>query len=65
MKKLFKISSSSTKMTINASNLTEDIGGFPYILNYLGVFLPYSLLSIIGIIVGVTGLNLKIGLLFT
>lgn len=47
-------------MSTNVSNLTEDIGGFPYILNYLGIFLPYSLLSIIGIIVGVTGLNLNI-----
>lgn len=31
------------------------IGGLPYILNYLGIFLPYSILSFIGIFVGVIG----------
>ena len=50
-------------MSTNISNITEDIGGFPYILKNLGLLLPYSLLSILGIIVGIAGLDLN--LLFT
>lgn len=38
-----------------AINTTEDIGGIPYILNYLSIYLPYSILSLIGVIVGLAG----------
>ena len=39
----------------NVSNTTEDIGGIPYILKYLEIYLPYSLISLIAVIVGITG----------
>ena len=45
-------------MTNNLSefeNQTSNIGGFPYILGYLAIFLPYSILSLIGVIIGITG----------
>lgn len=50
---------------MNSNNLTglenqtmngdSNIGGLPYILNYLGLFLPYSIFSFIGVIIGLTG----------
>ena len=42
-------------MSTNVSNITENIGGFPYILNYLGIYLPYGLISFIAVIVGISG----------
>lgn len=44
-------------MSVNVSNITENIGGFPYILNYLDIYLPYSLISLIDVIVGISGKN--------
>ena len=42
-------------MATNASNITEEIGGFPYILKYLDIYLPYSIISIIAVIIGILG----------
>lgn len=50
-----------SSFVLNLSNSTsnssydENIGGFPFILSYLNIFVPYSLILIIAIIVGVVG----------
>lgn len=36
-------------------NTTENIGGFPYILDYLNIYLPYSIISFIASILGIVG----------
>lgn len=44
-------------MSINVSNITENIGGFPYILKYLDIYLPYTLITFLDVIVGISGKN--------
>ena len=43
---------------MNSSNATNDgdIGGFAYIQSYLAIYLPYSIMSMIGVVVGITGI---------
>lgn len=36
-------------------NRTENIGGFPYILDYLHIYLPYCIITIIAAILGIAG----------
>lgn len=45
----------STNISTAINTTDADIGGIPYILNYLSIYLPYSILSLIGVIVGLAG----------
>lgn len=44
---------------LNSSKIVknENIGGFPFIMDYLNIYIPYSVLSAIGVIVGVIGIE--------
>ena len=54
---MFNISSLNIGSFENGSSYVYDeIGGLPYILKYLGIYIPYSALSFIGIFVGIAGI---------
>lgn len=41
------------------SSNDENIGGLPFILKYLNIYIPYSVISAIGVVVGVIGMLRK------
>ena len=71
---LADISESVRNLSLNESlnnnndatgKVQANIGGIPYILNYLWVYTPYILFSTIGVIVGVVGNTLIFGSILT
>ena len=43
---------------MSISNITEEeIGGFIFLMNNLGIYLPYIILTSFGTVVGVLGIN--------
>lgn len=50
MNQQFNNSTSSLK-------IIREIGGIRYILSYLEIYIPYTILSIIGVILGIMGIQ--------
>ena len=42
-------------MEMNMNSTTENIGGMSYLFNNLPLYLPYSLVSIISVFLGIAG----------
>lgn len=41
--------------TLFNSTGKPNIGGFPYLLDYLAIYIPYTILSFFGVVFGLTG----------
>ena len=57
-------------MSINMSNKSinsniEEIGGLNFLMNNMGIYLPYIFITSLGTIVGILGTNLKILLIYS
>lgn len=37
------------------TTIEENIGGIPYILKYLEIYVPYSFFAFIGVVIGIIG----------
>jgi hypothetical protein len=46
---------STFNTTVELIESHEHIGGLPYILPYLGIYIPYSLLAFVGTVIGIIG----------